>query len=322
MRLEANLLAARVSALEQHVTPPSTDRKLIGGWRLRATNPFSFGRGAIAIDFDTMTLYFVGHSQENYVYSMKLPQSGTGSDPSKWPEIFWYDNRIDPWWHDDGYANGLLWWQGKLWCAVRKFYQQVTPPQQCAMWSPDGSKINIPLPRQHFNGFIKVGPEQTPYFGCGGYESGQGSILGPTMATIEGRPLIYHPGQREKRPANYEVIYEPGGSSEWIAVEPVNGQGYWASDWIGGGGLVLPEGICYWPRLGTGQLWYKWQTDCFAQSWETWKYVYDPVTYQLKSYTHEPTMQRITGHEIGPDGKVYLMQCNWAQTHYSLGVYA
>lgn len=311
----------RVSFLEsKRSTPPSKKMKLIGGWRLRNTEPLIFSRGSIAIDFEKMTLYMVGHAQRNEVYSFNLPKMSKGADPSKWPEIFWYDKLIPAFWNDDGYANGLCWWQGKLWASIRKFYD-MKPPSTSTIWALDGSRLQIPLPRQHFNGFVKLGPGQKPFFGCGGYESGQGAILGPTLATLEGKPLIYNPGKREKRPASYQVVYEPGGSHEWIAVEPVNGQGFWAADWIGGGGLVLPEGICFWPKLGIGPLWYKWQSDCFANKWETWKYVYDPVTYQLKSYTHEPELSCVCGHEIGPDGLIYLMERDWAMKNYTLKVF-
>jgi len=90
----------------------------------------------------------------------------------------------------------------------------------------------------------------------------------------------------------------------------INGelQGRWASDRIYGGGLVLSQGVTFWAWMGTGVLDYRSQTYTFAADSmnRTYEYRYTPQG-QFVSYQARPDLGVITGQEIGPDGKTYLV---------------
>lgn len=296
--------------------PPLEGRSLLGGWRL--AEPFA--RGPIAIDFDRMKLWLGGHSQQNTVVEYDLPAMGTGSDVSAWPRVTPV-RTYQPWW-GVGYPMGLVWWRGKLWCSPRVFYD-TTPPSSLTITAQDGEAITAPLPRQVFAGFIKRGPGQDPYLGGGGYESGQGSSSGPSLATLAGDVKIRYgwpgmPGahlefwnQRAPREPNYSAANH---TDSWVAWEPrtINGvlEGRWACDVIMGGGLELPEGVTYWPWMGTGDLHYARQRPTFAaQGAEaTYAYRYDRTTFQLLGYTKHQHLRQVAGQELGPDGRVYLSE--------------
>jgi len=302
-------------------------RQLLGGWRLAE----DFARGAIAIDFDTMRLWMVGsQGRPNAIVEYNLPAMGTGTDVNAWP-------RVDPvrvipgWWPaEEGYANGLIFWRGKLWVAPRVFYDTTngggTP---LTIYAEDGETMAFPLlTRQKFSGFVKRGPGLDPYLGSGGYESGQGTQSGPSLASLSGQRLIEYgwpafPGanleywnERAPREPNYFLT---GHVDDWVAWEPrlINGvlEGRWASDHIFAGGLVLPEGIVYWPWMGTGEMNYGWQSyPSFSAPGmgRTYTYRYDPSTYQLIDYTQQPGfgIWGVAGQELGPDGKIYLTHVN------------
>jgi hypothetical protein len=295
--------------------PPQTGRQLLGGYRVTG----DFARGAIAINWDTRKLYMVGHAQRNEVYEYDLPENyGVGSDINLWPRL----NPVvtHPGWWEDGYANGLCMWNGKLWAIVRKFYD-TSPPSNLTLFAQDGEKIVINLPRQKFNGFIKGGTQLL--IGAGGYESGQGSCSGPTLADLNGNVLINHEwpsspeGENWNKRAPREPNYYPVNHTDgWVAWEPrvVNGvlEGRWASDRVYGGGLVLPEGICYWCIMGTEDLDYARQSETFGadNKNKVYKYIYDKNTYELLRWEECPDLNGVTGQEIGPDGKIYLCDRN------------
>ena len=146
-----------------------------------------------------------GHTQRNEVYEYTLPAHGTGTDINTWPKVDKV-RVIKGWWPGvEGYANGLVWHKGKLWAAPRVFYD-MKPPNVTKLYATDGEVMTIQLPRQQFAGFVKSAKDLQ--LGCGGYESGQGSAFGPTLATLDGKVLINHSfrstwDQREKRDPNY-----------------------------------------------------------------------------------------------------------------------
>lgn len=306
----------------------------LGGWRLNTP----FGRGNIAINFDTMQLYMSGGGAGFVIQVFDLPAMGAGSDINTWP-IVSASSTISYALSDyvNGmYCNGLVWWRSKLWLTLRVFYAQVPYIlPYVRLYATDGEIIQIDgLFTQRFSGFVKRGPGLDPYVGGGGYVSGQGSCSGPTLASLDGTIRIGYqfpalPGAnleywdlRAPRDTNYST--EVGVGDSWVCWEPrvVNGslQGRWASDAIAGGGLVLDTGITYWPILGIGELKYSTQDLCFAQPGmvRNYEYRYDATTFQLLSYAARPDLDTgfngiVTGQELGPDGKIYLCQVNqWA----------
>ncbi len=264
-----------------------------------------------------------GHSQRNEIMVYDLPERGTGTDPSQWPIV--EASRLIPSFWTGGYANGVAFMNGKLWVSPRTFYD-TSPPPDMTLFAEDGEKIVVALPRQSFSGFVKSA-DGSLMLGSGGYESGQGSCSGPSLAKMDGTPLIRFgwpgtPGTafenwnlRCPREPNY---YPINHTNDWVAWEPQPGsdgvmQGRWASDRVLGGGLVLPEGICYWAYMGTGELSYARQSETFGDEVNnrTYKYVFDKSTYQLKSWELvAPTNVRVCGQDVGPDGKVYLNVSN------------
>ena len=123
--------------------------------------------------------------------------------------------------------------------------------------------------------------------------------------------------QRAPRDPNYWV---EGTRRFWVGWEPrvIKGvrEGRWASDGIEGGGLLLPDGLKYWPLMGTGELKYSYQSIAFAAQGnvQTYEYTYDPKTYRFLSY-RPAAMAWVKGQEVGPDGTVYLAQ-RWLRGNY------
>jgi len=340
--------------------PVSTgpERALLGGYRIAA----EFARGGIAIDFDRNKLWMAGHAQRWEICEYDLPAMGTGSDVDAWPRVD--PVRIMPPWWPKGYPNGLAFWRGKLWVAPRVFYDsgaddpntpspEASSEENLILYAADGETIELPYDRQAFSGFVKRGPGLDPYIGCGGYESGQGTSAGPTLATLDGKVLIEYgwPGEpgpnlehwneRAPRDPNYRnmvgfanlgdtaAIAVPGDSWTGWLPRDVNGtlEGRWASDRIFGGGLALPEGITYWAWMGIGDLDYRWQGYTFAKEQRTYRYRYDPTTFQLLGYEAQPqfdtnglnrdSVNAVCGQELGTDGKVYFAHgYQWASGRY------
>jgi hypothetical protein len=125
--------------------------------------------------------------------------------------------------------------------------------------------------------------------------------------------------KRAPRDPNYWV---EGHGDSWVGWEPrtINGvrEGRWASDNLHAGGLLLPEGVKYWPIMGLGELKYSYQSIAFADPapghLSTYEYTYDPNTYQFQSYRPAP-MGLVLGQDVAPDGTVYLAQ-RWLRGNY------
>jgi hypothetical protein len=295
----------------------SGNRQLVGGWRF----PFNWQRGAIAIDFTRMKLWMAGHAQQQVIDEYDLPPMGTG-DEATWPVVSPVGTLKRFW--SDGNVYGLAFFRGKLWVAPRAFYaQESTIDTNLTLYASDGETIRLRQKMQVFAGFVKRGPGEDPLIGGGGYESGQGTVSGPTLATLDGKVIITYawpetPGgglrhwnSRAPRDPNFTV----GGVAKdsWVGWEPrvVNGklEGRWASDRIYAGGLVLPEGVTYWPWMATGgPLDYGHQTYTFVPDKDnrTYEYRYTPDG-KFVSYQQRPALGVIAGQELGPDGTVYLI---------------
>jgi len=253
----------------------------------------------------------VGHGQRQEVYEYDLPEHGTGSNPASWPRVN-IARTIPGWWPEDCYANNLSYHEGKLCAAPRKFYD-MKPPPNLILFAKSGEAKNVFLPRQEYGGFVKSSGGKFPEVGGGGYESGQGSAFGPTLARLDGTRLIHHDmsgkwDTREKREPNYYPVERKDG---WTALEPrtFNGkkEGRWACDRIYGGGIRLPTGIYYWPQMGVGDIDYKRQNRTFAATDITYEYRYHPETYKLLSWKPLPDVGSIVGQEVSPDGKLLYL---------------
>jgi uncharacterized protein YkwD len=298
-------------------SPP--DQTLLGGWRVAAP----FARGQIAVDWSTRRLWMAGFGQSNDIYEFDIPDMGTGEDPSTWPVL--QPTKVIPAFWPGGwpvYANGMIFWQGELWVSPRMTYD-TAPPDTLTLYSESGRTLTVDLPRQQFSGFIKRFG-QDPLLGSGGTESGQGSARGPTAAGLDGTvylgPWNYGAGWdgREVRPADY---YPVNHVDAWYALDPANHgdgtQGRWASDQIYGGGLWLPEGVAYWPLMGTGDIDYAYQNLTLSATTETVEYLYDPTTWR-------PTFSvtsfgPIDGQDFGPNGEVVLSEGNaWQSQMYQV----
>lgn len=309
--LQASIAAleARVTALEPVPPPPppppppvTFNLRLLGGWRLYE----SYSRGVFAIDFATMTAYVAGHTQYNTIVKFPLPAYGAGDVVANYPQVLKTET-IESWWpSEDGKTNGLVFENGRLLSSPRKFYD-MTPPSVTKIYASDGEVITVNVPRQKFSGFVKspTGWE----LGCGGYESGQGTSSGPTLATVAGVPLIgsYDSTSWETRCPREPNYYPHDGVDSWACYAPRNGEGRWASDKIMGGGIRHSTGIYYWPLMGIGAIDYGLQNECFSLERKTYMYRYDPATYQLIGWQEFP-IKKVAGQEISPDGRyVYLM---------------
>lgn len=296
------------------------DFRLVGGWRLKQEYP----RGALAIDFKTHRVFMAGHAQRQEIveYSL-LPRNGnatakepippgTGDDIMQWPQLD--PVRVHPGFWKGGYAGGLCLKDNILWASPKKFYDMEPPPAFDLygknLETGEVKTIRVKLPRQAFGGGFVKGRPGTMLLGCGGYESGQGSVSGPTLATVDGTVLIGQPNhgtrefeKRERRPANYWPVKHTDG---WLALEPRDGVGRWACDRVHAGGIRHPRGVAYWALLGIGELDYARQNETFAPRNETWLYTYDPETFddvRFNKWRHG----HVHGHEVGPDGRVYLL---------------
>jgi len=328
------------SALTPTPTPgpsPGGARQLVGG----CIGHEEWSSGRIAIDYATGRLWMIGHDQTAVgpagaavVHEYRLADcKGTGGDPSTWPVLQPVRTTNKFWQNVEGsgtYCGGLAFFRSKLWCSPKVMYaaSAMQGGGPLTLVSPDGDRIDVPLPRQKFSGFVKRAGQE-PLIGGGGYASGQGSVSGPTLATMDGKVLLSYewpatPGAklenwklRAPRDPNYWVI---GHGDSWVGWEPrtINGirEGRWASDDIDGGGLLLPDGLKYWPIMGIGQLDYANQSLGFAAEGNvrTYEYTYDPNTYQFVSYK-PAAMGWVKGQEVAPDGTVYLAQ-RWLRGNY------
>lgn len=267
-------------------------------------------RGSLAMDFANSKAYVGGFAQTAKVNEYQYGAMGTGSDSSTWP-LLAISQVIEPWWDANvhGGPYGLAMQNGQLICCPRVFYD-MTPPATLTLFSRNGMQQSVNVPRQQFAGFVKG--HGSLELGGGGYESGQGTSLGPTLATLAGNKLIGSYGGtwegRCPRPANY---WPHDGKDSWVCLAPRNGEGRWACDRIWGGGIRHTSGIYYWAWMGTGDLNYARQNECFAASGfdKCYRYRFDPVTYALLGWKEETSMGKVQGQDISPDGKrLYMVE--------------
>jgi hypothetical protein len=331
----ASVLVASTAMADPPPSPPGkgnvkrlqpADFRLFGGWRLAQ----EYARGGLAIDFDNGRVFMAGHAQRDEICEFSLSRRdeqtgqlqriapGMGDDVTKWPRLD--PVKVHPKYWDEGYAGGLCYKDNILWVSPKKFYD-MNPPPNFHLFGKNFQTgkietILVRLPRQEFGGgFVKGMPNEV-LLGCGGYESGQGSVAGPTLATIDGNPLIRQVpfsskdfARRELRPPSYWPIKH---HDAWYALEPRGGVGRWASDRVHAGGIWHARGIAFWALLGIGEIDYTRQTQTFAPTTETWLYTYDPWTLSGVEF-HKWDFGHVHGHEVDSSGRVYLLVRNaWA----------
>jgi len=305
----------------------AADFELLGGWRIRQ----EFARGGMAIDWTTRRVFASGHAQANEIHEYELPtEMGNGDDVNNWPELnrvathaaFWFEPGIPP--NDQGYSGGIRVEDGILWVSPKVYYE--TTPDPLIVYGKNlttGEILRKPmtLSQPAFGGGFIKGFSET-LIGCGGYESGQGAVYGPTCAKEDGTILLNQAGlganwdERTPRPANYSVEEDT-----WIGLSPRGGEGRWASDKVYGGGVWLENGLCYWPLLGTGLLAYKHQSEVFSigEAKESWLYTYDPNTFARDSVAFEPWPHgKVNGHEVDSTGLVYLLTSDAWASYYKV----
>ncbi|MFO7902082.1 MAG: hypothetical protein R6U98_05440 [Pirellulaceae bacterium] len=295
--------------------------KLIGGIRIKQ----DFAEKGLAIDFERGRIFAAGHAQRNEIHEYKLPEIGSGESVTAWPvaprvathERFW----------DTGNARGLQVRDGKLYVSTKVFYDMKPGPVNISskdLSTGETDRFEIPsLGKGAFGGgFVKGHPTEW-LIGCGGYESGQGSVAGPTCARVDGTKLLNQVnhgsmvfGSREVREPNY---WPKGRVNSWPALNPVDGVGQWACDRVYGGGIWHRRGLCFWAIMGVGEIDYSRQSETFTKAQKVYLYTYDPTTYKDVEYTEWP-YGAVIGQDIGPDGKIYLLIRNaWKGGRYKTG---
>ena len=296
-----------------------------------------WARGTIGIDWRTMTAKMAGHIHGQRILTYDLANAPPLEEFAElYPTVeewgWWPDTKADG--ITAQYANGL-WFDGTNWWAVCRAHYDTEPRWDMDVYRDDGVVWTIPLAQQKFSGFVKLPPDADliswAYFGCGGYESGQGTCSGPTFAEYDGTVHLEHiafnmenPGPnleywngRSPRRPDYIV-----GSDTWVGWKPRRRggviQGRWASDWLYGGGVILPDGpLCYFPYQGTGQLHYDWNPPHFDQRTITFAegewanrsclLAYDPNTYKVVEFNRLMEFWGpIRGQEIDPQGRLWL----------------
>ena len=314
------------------------DLTLVGGYNLKEP----WARGSYGMDWRTLTLRMTGQVSEPYYDNTVLTYDLANAEPMEsFPEVQ-PTNRVWGWWPTEKaggakqYANGL-WFDGTKWWAACRAHYDLHPRGDMDVYGSDGTVWNVPLAQQRFSGFVKPPPDADliswAYFGCGGYESGQGTCSGPTLADYLGNVYLEYdwlpdPGvdlehwdTRAPRLPDYSV-----GSDTWLGwmtrqVADVV-QGRWASDWLYGGGVILPDGpLCYFPYQGTGELHYDWggnpngfdqRTITFAEGeWANRSSLlaYDPATFECVEFDRVFDFRGpVCGQEVDPQGRLWLAE--------------
>ena len=278
----------------------------VGGWRVdpyvRNGKSMAYSEGGI--DVHDGHFWLSHHAHLDAVAQFEIPQSiGVGKDVNAWPVLKATDYVASEWRVQGGTATmGVHQLDAQL-LLVSARSDYATPPtsgpwlqrfdlrdrQWLAPLKPKGVQI-----QHHAGGFCRI-PKwfAQEHFGgrtlglcAGGYESGQGSSMGPTLTAVDretledGLLLLSYPwvgekAQRENRPGDYD----PKGLG-W-ALEPDGKIGYWSAETQQGGGAWVDtgkyHGLIYFIRQGRGRLDYKLQTECFSKDRLSRVYIYDPA---------------------------------------------
>ena len=281
-----------------------SDFKLIGGWRVpqawQNQKSTAFSMGGISIESlgDENSFWISHHVHLGGAQRLTGGQPGKG-DLKDWPLLKTSDfiNVTKP--HDGLFGakiSGVHWdpKSDRLWVSGRSHY--AVPPHMGA-WlvacrrSKDGQRwehsgpfgVNDTTMQRNGGGFCRISPQfaakylegRTLGLACGGYESGQGSSLGPTLTATFLSPDRVAKGvgllgfgwncdetKREYRFPDYSIK-----SLGW-GINPKGGRGYWAAEETMGGPAWVEtdevQGLCYFVREGVGELIYALQRENFT----------------------------------------------------------
>lgn len=278
----------------------------VGGWRVdpdvRDGKSMAYSEGGI--DIHDGHFWLSHHAHLDAVARFRIPEKmGTEGDVSTWPLLEATDYVKSEWRVQGGAVTmGVHQLDSQiLLVSARSGY--ATPPTSdpwLQRFDLRARKWLDPVkPRQaqiqhHAGGFCRI-PKwfADEYFGgrtvglcAGGYESGQGSSMGPALTAVDpetltdGLLLLSYPwagdkDQRERRPADYQR-----GGLGW-AIEPDGDVGYWSVESQHGGGAWIDtgryHGLVYFIRQGRGRLEYSLQTECFSKDRLSRLYIYDPA---------------------------------------------
>ena len=282
-----------------------SDLKLIGGWRIPAAwqhgKSTAFSMGGISIETlgEKNSFWISHHVHLGGVLRLTGGDPGEG-DLKDWPLLVASDyiDVAKP--HDRlfGAKISAVHWDPKfkrLWVSGRSHY---AVPPHLGPWlvacerSSDGSDWKHAGPysvkgttmQRNGGGFCRISPQFASKYlagrrlglACGGYESGQGSSLGPTLTATflshekvgQGISLLgfgwnCDETKREFRFPDYKIK-----SLGW-GIDPKNGRGYWAAEEAMGGPAWVEtdevQGLCYFVREGVGELIYALQTQNFTK---------------------------------------------------------
>jgi hypothetical protein len=302
------------------------DFELVGGWRI--DQPFP--RMGFAVDFAGGRVFASGHTQRDEIHEYAFVPFGDGENMANWPILQRVRTHTKFW--GRGYTGGIEVRDGVLWVSPRVFYD--TAPQALLvsgknLTTGEITNIQTTLPQSAYGGGFVKGRGDV-LLGCGGYESGHGSVSGPTCATLMGVELLKQAphgtmdwNARSPREPNYTAMvgdhktdaFRVGDS--WVGLNPRDGEGRWASDKVHGGGIWTPRGLCYWPIMGTGKLAYSYQNKCLSSGTQNYLYTYSPETFDDVRYERW-SHGEVLGSDIGPDGLIYLeMNEQWQKSQYS-----
>ncbi|TWT51913.1 hypothetical protein [Allorhodopirellula solitaria] len=301
------------------------DFELMGGYIV----PQVFSNPGLAIDFQTQRVYAGSRNNEQSINVYDLPAMGSGDDVSAWPRLTKVDV-IPQFWEtvpstEATHPNGLEIRDGRLWVSPRGWYT-IMPRPFLRIFGKSLSNgtvetKDIPVATQAYGGGFLKGHPSKWLIGAGGYMSGQGGVAGPTAATADGEILLSQVDfglldfeAREKRPPTLSPV---SGVDTWQSMVPRGDVGAWGSDAAIAGGIWTDRGLCYWPRLHTGEADYYSGGGKFSGPNETWLYTYDPFSFdgvQYQKWSHG----EVIGHELGEDGLVYLL----INDAYQAGKYA
>lgn len=309
--------------------------KLVGGYRVGWYNTYlnklvakSTGHpygGMAAHTFDDGTLvvwHENGEQGRQVIESSTTKPMGTGADPTKWPLLDEADSHAKVWSKAELYGDraasqfvtpyGLAFDPDgqRLWVSARSTYATGPDSQQwLAAVDYPSREVNavqprLTIPQAKYGGGLGIIPKafadahlggRRLGFLSGGYESGQGASMGPTLAATYLEPgkqadavqLMHYRTTGELTQANFEQYrdqvaqtfpdYTSDMSWNW---NPVDGIGWWNNGSIRGNGAWLPGGPVLWMvARGVGVQTYAAQVEGGGAPLENNLYVYQPEAF-------------------------------------------